>query len=91
MVLAAAADRGQVSAGPQSTKRLSWRWLLLYLLLVAFTLSSLVAEVRGVVLVIQDGSFRNVVLYAALVVNTLLLMIGFHLARRIRPNLHARS
>ena len=85
------ADSERVSVKLQPPATVSWRWLLLYVVVVAFNVSSVVAEVRGIALVIRDESFRNAVMYAALVINVVLLLVGIHLARRIRPNLIGRA
>jgi len=62
-----------------------WGWIILYVVVQAFNLTSVIAGIRGVALAMSDEDYRNGVLYGALILNTVLLVVGLRIAARVRP------
>jgi len=58
--------------------------MILYFLVQAFNLWTLVAEISGLTLIIRDDGYRNSVIHGALVLNAATFVIGLRVARRIR-------
>jgi hypothetical protein len=61
------------------------RWLVLYVAVQAFNATAVIAAIRGIPLAVSDEKFQNSVMYAALVLNAVLLLIGLRIASRLRP------
>lgn len=64
------------------------RWAA-YIGIQLFNFTSAIAEVRGLVLVATDATFRNSVMTGALAVNVLILIMGIRLARHVRVTARA--
>ncbi|HEX5762472.1 MAG TPA: hypothetical protein VFY04_05055 [Solirubrobacterales bacterium] len=61
------------------------RWLVLFVAVQALNATAVIAAIRGIPLAVSDERFQNSVMYAALVLNTVLLLIGLRIAGRLRP------
>ena len=61
------------------------RWLVLYVAVQAFNATAVIAAVRGIPLAVSDERFQSSIMYAALVLNAVLLLIGLRIARKVRP------
>ena len=61
------------------------RWLVLYVAVQALNATAVIAAIRGIPLAVSDERFQNSVMYAALLLNAVLLLIGLRIASRLRP------
>ena len=57
---------------------------MLYIAVQAFNVWTLASGLWGISLVIRDDSYRNSVMYGALVVTAAILLFGLRVAKRIR-------